>query len=734
MADPPKYTIRLDPADRLRPSARHLPDARLPDARSAAAGQRVEPQAPARSHAASAQPDAGFRDTRSGRSRQPPARPGEAGRGGSRPPPRGWLGFFLKWTATLAVWLLILVGGVVGYVATTLPDTSALTRVDRHPSVTLQAADGSLIATYGDLVGDHLTLKDLPPALPQAVIATEDRRFYSHFGIDPIGLSRAMVTNLRAGQVVQGGSTITQQIAKNVFLTPERTVLRKLQETLLALWLERRFTKDQLLEIYLNRVYLGAGTYGVDAAAQRYFGKSARKLSVYESAIMAGLLKAPTRYSPARDPKRAAARASQVLANMVDAGYLTEAEAATAANGQAPVFAAVPTVRPSQRYFADWVQDQIAAFGGNGDIVVTTTLDPKMQEAAEAAIADTLARDGAKSNAAQAALVAMTPDGAVRAMVGGADYGGSQFNRATQAQRQPGSAFKPFVYLAGLEHGITPQDRFVDGPIHIGSWQPHDFSNKYGGEMTVADAVAESINTIAVQVSEKVGHRRVIEAAQRLGIQAKFDPSDPTIALGTVQVPLIDMTAAYAAFASGGYGAWAYGIEEVKDQTGKVLFKRSGGGPGRVIQPEIVGQMDGLLTGVITRGTGKIAALDRPAAGKTGTTSDYKDALFMGYTSDLVTGVWFGNDDNTPMAKVTGGGLPARAWHDFMMAALQGTPVRPLRLEAAVAAASPPPAASGAGPIADAFLNVLNRARASLDNVKPAAPSTQPHFNDNGGR
>src|SRR6201987_4634999 len=348
----------------------------------------------------------------------------------------------------LLLWAAIIGGSVLGFFALTLPDTTDLTRAERRPSVTSLAADGSLLTTFGDLFGQPLTLQEMSPYLPKAVIATEDRRFYSHFGIDPIGLVRAAFANIAAGHIVQGGSTITQQLAKNLFLTQERSLSRKIQETLLALWLEHRFSKNQILEIYLNRVYLGAGTYGVDAAAHRYFNKSARQTTLYESAAIAVLLKAPTRFNPIRDSDKAAARTAQVLAKMVDAGVVTSSQAMGALSGGTSL-AAVPVARPGARYFGDWVAEQLGDFAdtGNRDLTVVTTLDPRMQAQAEAAIADVITREGWKMAVRGGALVAMSRDGAFRAMVGGHDYNGSQFNRATQAQRQPGSAFKPFVYL-----------------------------------------------------------------------------------------------------------------------------------------------------------------------------------------------------------------------------------------------------------------------------------------------
>ena len=610
---------------------------------------------------------------------------------------------FVRGAAKLALllflWGAIVGGGVLGYFAFTLPDTSQLAVAQRRPTVTILAEDGSVIASLGDLFGQPVTLKEMSPYLPKAVIATEDRRFYSHFGIDPIGLLRAAVTDLRAGHVVQGGSTITQQLAKILFLTPERSFARKIRETLLALWLERQFSKDEILDIYLNRVYLGAGTYGVDAAAHRYFGKSAARLTLFESAVIAGLLKAPTRFNPARYRAAADARAAQVLDNMVEAGFISRAEAAAADKEGIAVAVNGP---PGSRYFADWIADQLRDFAGTADrdLTVRTTLDPRMQAAAEAAIGDVLARYGAKDALTEGALVAMSPNGAVRAMVGGRDYRHSQFNRATQAQRQPGSAFKPFVYLAGLEAGLRPSDEFVDRPIRVGSWQPRNYLNRYQGPMSLAEGLAQSINTIAVQVAERAGIRNVVATANRLGITSELS-RDASIALGTNEVNLLELVSAYAPFANGGMGVLGYGISEIRGSDGRVIYRRSGSGPGAVVAPEFVGMMNGMLTGVIDHGTGKAAALPRPAAGKTGTTQDYRDAWFIGYTADLVAGVWLGNDDNTPMNRVTGGSLPAAAWRSFMLAATKGMPARPLPAPAAIPAPAPIPDESAVQPPAE---------------------------------
>ncbi|HEV2303262.1 MAG TPA: PBP1A family penicillin-binding protein [Stellaceae bacterium] len=625
----------------------------------------------------------------------------------SRRPPRA--GSRLQLVLLACLWALIIGAGGLAYFAFTLPDTSRLAAAERRPSITILAADGTRIATYGDLFGRALSLKEMSPYLPEAVIATEDRRFYSNFGIDPIGIARAALADLMAGHIVEGGSTITQQLAKNLFLTPRRSLGRKLREVLLALWLDHRFTKDEILEIYLNRIYLGAGAYGVDAAARRYFHKSARRLSLYESAMIAGLLKAPTRYNPIRDRALAEARTAQVLDNMADAGFVTQAQA-SAAERQGERSPPVVASRPGSRYFADWIADQLPDFvGGNrSDLTVKTTLYPRLQSEAERAIDDVLARGGAKAAVGEGALVAMSPDGAVRALVGGRDYDESQFDRATAAERQPGSAFKPFVYLAGLEAGLSPADHFNDRPIRIGNWQPHDYTRRYRGEVTMAEGLAQSINTVAVEIAERAGVKNVIAVAHRLGIASPL-PQDASIALGTGEVNLLELASAYAPFANGGHGVLPYGILEIRDRQGRVLFRRGGSGPGRVMSEEEVGEMNGMLSAVIAEGTGRKAALPRPAAGKTGTTQDYRDAWFLGYTADLVAGVWFGNDDNRPMRRVTGGSLPAEVWREFMLAATAGMPVRPLpgAASAAVLAAAPAGVAPAGGGFLGGFIRLL---------------------------
>jgi len=576
------------------------------------------------------------------------------------------------------VWGGVAVGGLVAWYALDLPDIDKLSATTRQPSLTLFDRQGETIATYGDLYGRPIQAGEMPAALIQAVMATEDRRFFEHFGVDVIGLTRAMWTNLRRGRVVQGGSTITQQIAKNLFLTPDRTLKRKVQEALLSFWLEHKFTKDELLTIYLNRVYLGAGTYGISSAANRYFGKNVRDLSIYESAMIAGLLKAPSRFAPTRNLELAKSRAAQVLANMVNAGYLTP-EAAAVARGIGMKIKAQNAPLPSTRYFIDWVLSQVPDYVGavDYDLIVTTTLDLSLQKIAETDLVELVDKAGEQVDARQAALVSMAPGGAVRAMVGGRDYADSQFNRATQARRQPGSSFKMMVYLAGLESGLTPDDILPDAPIEIEGWSPKNYNGKFNGPMTLSQAFIRSVNSVAVRVSEKAGRAKVREVARRLGLTTSL-PNGPALALGVGEASLIEMTAAYAVLANQGNGVWAYGIEEIRTPEGEILYQRMGSGPGRIIAKGNVARLHEMLAGVIREGTGRSANIGRPIAGKTGTSQDFRDAWFIGYSADLVTGVWFGNDNNTPMDRVTGGGLPARLWQEYMLAAHKGLPSQPL--------------------------------------------------------
>jgi penicillin-binding protein 1A len=604
---------------------------------------------------------------------------GPGGGGRRRKSRKGWLRRIL-WRVVRRLFMpaLGLLAAFVAYICYDLPDISTFGEVKKkNPSIIVKAEDGTVLGSIGDVYGDYVPYKEIPKSLIDAVVATEDRNFFHHFGIDPWGLLRAIWVDLRTRRMAQGGSTITQQLAKNIFLTPDRKLKRKLQEMVLALELEHRYSKQQILGMYLNRVYMGAGSFGVDAASRRYFNHSVREVTLPEAAIIAGLLKAPTHYSPTNNPDISEERATQVLINMVSAGYLTQAQADAAA---AQLGDDDATYRDSHGfgayYFNDWVVSQLPEYVGEitSDLVVTTTLYPAWQNAAEDAVDKVMGEKGKANKASQAALLAMAPDGAIRAMVGGRNYRTSQFNRATQALRQPGSSFKLFVYLAALEAGFTPGSEMVDQPINVGRWHPHNYTGKYLGRISLREALAESVNSVAVQLSEAVGRGKVVEMAQRLGITSPME-ADPSIALGTNEVTLFDMTKAYAHLAAGGGSVFPYAIKKIALADGHVVFERRSAGGGEVLRPGVVGMMNNMLMAVTTMGTGRGAQFGRPIAGKTGTTSDYRDALFIGFTPQLVAGVWVGNDDTSPMKKVTGGTLPASIWREFMSAALKGTPV-----------------------------------------------------------
>jgi penicillin-binding protein 1A len=624
------------------------------------------------------------------------------------------LGFLLKWMLVLGIWAVVAVALVVAWFAYDLPDVSGINNFNRRPSITFVASDSQPIATYGDSYAGPVELAQMSPWLPKAVIDTEDRRFYRHFGVDVIGLARAAFTNLRAGHIVQGGSTITQQLAKNVFLSPERSYRRKIQEVMLAFWLEHKFTKVQILTIYLNRVYLGAGTYGVEAAAQRYFGKSARDLNPHEAAVIAGLLKAPSRYSPLADADRARGRAHDVLLNLVEAGDMTPQQAA-AADREPLRVAQNNSGGRGTRYFTDWLADSVPGFAGfvDRDLTVVTTLDSRLQKVAEDDVARTLEKDGPRLHASQAAFLVMSPDGAVRAMVGGRDYASGQFNHVTEAHRQPGSSFKAFDYLAAMEYGIKPDDRFSDGPITIGDWSPRNFEKEQHGMITVREAFAHSVNTTAVRIAQKIGIDRVIAVAQRLGIGSPLR-RDLSTSLGASEVTLYELTAAFAPFANGGNGVLPYAISEIRDSIGTVIYRREGSGPGPVIQRAPLVAMTDLMQAVVQEGTGRAAMLDRPTAGKTGTSEDYREAWFVGFTADYVAGAWVGNDNNDPMLRVTGGSLPAHIWHEVMAEAERGKPVKPL---------------PGAGSFMDTLTSLLSRGTSSSPPPSSAAATYKPMLN-----
>ena len=594
---------------------------------------------------------------------------------------RGGKSKFVAWFFSLLIWGIVLGGFALVWFAYDLPDIKRLELTTREPSVTLLARDGTTIATYGDLYGAFVHVKDLPAYVPQAILATEDRRFYEHFGVDVWGILRAAWTNFRAGSVVQGGSTITQQLAKNFLLSEklyepnDRSLRRKVQEVLLALWLETHLKKEQILSIYLNRVYLGAGVYGINAAAWRYFGESAKELSLYQAAVIAGLLKAPSRYSPISNPELAHSRAKVVLSAMVDAGYVN---VQTVQKYQTLPEQLVKTKNEALvgRYFADWIFETLDEYIGkpSEDIVVKTTLDSRLQKLAEESVVNVLTTDGPKFDASQASLVSMTPDGGVRAMVGGVNYTQSQFNRATQAKRQTGSSFKFFVFMAALEHEYTPETMVSDVPMQIGKWKPKNYTWQSRGEVSLKDGFAYSVNAMPVRLAYRLGLPTVTKMARRLGLTSPM-PKDLTIVLGSGEATLLELSAAYATIANHGFGVWPYGIIEVRNGQGELLYKRKSQGVGRILQPQTVRYGLKLMEAAFSYGTGKSANIGRPCAGKTGTSQKYRDAWAIGFTPDLVTGVWMGNDDNKSMKKVTGGRLPAKIWKQFMSKAHEGYPV-----------------------------------------------------------
>jgi penicillin-binding protein 1A len=527
--------------------------------------------------------------------------------------------------------------------------------------------------------GAAIPLREMPAYLPKAFVAIEDRRFYHHYGVDPVGLVRAVLANVLHRGVAQGGSTITQQLAKNLFLTPERTLNRKLQEVVLALWLEHKYSKNQILELYLNRVYFGAGAYGVEAAAQRYFGKSARNVTLAEAALLAGLVKSPSRLSPTKNFDGAEDRAQLVLAAMRDGGFV---DAATAKVAMAHPPRIVQASRGgSVNYVADWVMDVINDLIGHvdRDIVVETTIDPALQAAAEKALDDVLAQKGAKYAVTQGALVAMTPEGAVRALVGGRNYAESQFNRAIAAKRQPGSAFKPFVYLTALQRGLTPDTVREDKPIELKGWRPENYERQYYGPVTLTQALALSLNTVSVRLTLECGPAAVAKTAYRLGITSKLDPN-PSLALGTSEVSPLELVGAYAPFANGGIAVVPHVVARVRSADGKqLLYASAETAFGRVVDPRYIAMMNTMMRQTLVIGTAKSASLPGwIAAGKTGTSQDFRDAWFVGYTAHMVTGVWLGNDDSSPTRHATGGGLPVEVWSRFMRVAHQNVPVATL--------------------------------------------------------
>jgi 1A family penicillin-binding protein len=590
---------------------------------------------------------------------------------GQRQP--GWLRL-LRISLNALVVVAIVFVALLGYLAYTLPLSEDFERKQLQFSTTLVATNGEIFAMRGQFRGEILNLKQIPRHLAQAVVSVEDHRFYSHFGLDPIGMARAAFVNTLAGQVRQGGSTITQQLAKLMFLSAERTFKRKIQEAMIALWLEHRLSKDEILVRYLNKVYLGAGAFGIDGAAQRYFNKSARDLTLAESAMLAGLIRAPSYLAPTRNLEAARERASLVLKTMVDNEFITQATAETA-DVDKVVLAVNPNtqITSGSRYFADWVAAEARDLLGplSADLTVQTTLNVILQELAESTLRRWLDGEGAKRNVGQGAMVVLDREGAVLAMVGGRDYDESEFNRATQALRQPGSLFKLFVYLAAFDAGMTPDTTLVDQPLKVDEWEPQNYGGQHRGTVTLRTAFADSINSVAVQLTETVGRGRVIGVARSLGVQSPLKPH-PSLALGASEVTLLEMASAYAAMAADVKRVTPFGIRSIRGQSRKLHEHR----PAPTAQQDAMlpwhrAEMLDLLISAVDRGTGKAAKLSSPVAGKTGTTQEYRDAWFIGFTADIVAAIWLGNDDNAPTDRVTGGDLPARIWRDFIAAAYQ---------------------------------------------------------------
>ena len=558
---------------------------------------------------------------------------------------------------TFAGWLL--------YCVLTLPDIDQAVARTRQPSTTITAENGNEVKTVGSVYSEVIRLNELPSYVPDAIISTEDRRFYAHFGFDIVAFTRAMLTNIFMGRYAQGGSTITQQVAKNLFLTSQKNIKRKTQELLLAFWLEHKFSKEQILTLYLNRVYLGAGTYGIEAASQKYFQKSSRDMNLLEAAIIAGMLKAPSRYNPIASAERAKARAKVVLQNMVNNDTLTERQMKYALT--LPVGEDKSYKVQGADYFADWVYREVNDYIGerDNDIYVYTTLDQKIQENAEKILREAVL--AAKNrNVSEGAVVVLNKSGEVKAMVGGIDYRKSQFNRAVTALRQPGSAFKPFVYLTALQNGWKREDRIDDVPLSIGKWKPENYDKKYYGSVTLDEALMKSLNLATVNLSESLSRKDIIRTAKKMGISTPVE-NTPSLALGTFEVKVIDMATAYSAIANGGYATWPHAIKEIYTRDGYQLYQREADTENRILDAGAVKDLTKMLEKVISQGTGRRAKIPGFAAGKTGTTQDYRDAWFVGFTDEYVIAVWVGNDDNSPMKGVTGGTLPAEIWRKIAL-------------------------------------------------------------------
>ncbi len=662
-APPPAYPTsdRSAPAN-TEPPRSPPPAAPLPAAQPAASQPAAQSEQPTET-------DAAARPHPPASSGGAPAQPGS--QSPASPPPekrRRWRSALItRLAAACLVVATAWFGAMMLYYTVKFPDPMAA-QDEKAPTIRILARDGSLITQRGEK-HPYMPIDLIPRHVLDAVVAIEDRRFYDHGGVDFQGLVRAALTNLRAGRYAQGGSTLTQQLAKNMYLSPKRTLMRKLEELSLAVWLELRLSKDEILELYLNQVYFGSGAYGIEAAAQRHFGKSASALTVVEGAIIAGLLKAPSRYSPSNDPAAARKRGRIVLRSMHDAGFLTLSEL----NG-----ALARPVRFKRRqtaakaddtgYAVDFILERMPSIlsAEEGGIIVETSLDLDLQRLAQKTLAETLRKNKKTRNVSQGALIIMDENGGIRAIAGGADFNESQFNRAVRAERQPGSTFKPFVFLTALENGMTPESITYDLPLSVRGWSPRNANNAYRGEVTLREALSKSINTVAVRLALDYGPSRVVEVARRAGIGSKLR-KDPSLALGTSEVTLMELTGAYVPFANGGRPIEPHIIQRVRNVSGRILYANSASPADAAFQLRNIGAMNDMLNAAMIAGTGRKAALaDHPAAGKTGTSQDFRDAWFVGYTAHLVAGIWLGNDDGKPMKKVTGGSLPAKIWHRVM--------------------------------------------------------------------
>jgi penicillin-binding protein 1A len=596
-------------------------------------------------------------------------------------------GRWIWWTLAVVVLLMLLTAASgAGYVwwkylrdAPPLPSREALFAVNRAPGIRFEDRNGQVIATRGPRYGQRITLGAVPNYVPLAFLAAEDKRFYKHGAIDPYGIVRAAWINHRAGHTVQGASTLSQQLAKGMFLTPDRITKRKVQEMYLAWKLERVLTKDEVLELYLNRVYFGAGTYGVDGASQTYFNKPASQLTLSESALLASLLKAPSRMALTRDMTRALARSRLILANMRKEGWITAEQESQALDDTPKLSPLAVADEGDYGWVLDYATGEAVRIAGQNapDLVVRLTIDPRLQHVGVQTVRQAIAVGGEGAGARQAALLSLSADGAVRAMVGGTDYVESPFNRAVQARRQPGSTFKPFVYAAALEKGVLPSDVRVDGPVQFGDWKPENYAGGYRGPMTVQDALVNSINTIAVKLAQEAGGPAIGDLARRFGITTLPSNPDLSVALGAYEVNLLQLTSGFQVFQQGGVRVQPYVIESISTQGGEPIFTHTvPAAPASVYDISKASMMVKMMKKVVEVGTAKRAAFGWPAAGKTGTSQNWRDAWFVGFTPDYVTGVWVGNDDDKPMNRVVGGDIPASIWRRFMLAAHEGLAVR----------------------------------------------------------